>query len=101
MCNCYGHKCEECGDTIPMHIGDFKFPPEAFKCWCHRHVKSAPVGAIVFRLSRRDMGEDLPKGWKCAILGPEVGPYGDNSPNVGVPCSWEEIKAKRDRGLLG
>lgn len=92
MCNCYGHKCEVCDEVIPMHIGDFKFPPSRFKAWCPSHVKQAEPGSVVFTLLKRDW--PYRKGWKCAILGPEVGLGNgcDNHPNIGAPMSAYVVK---------
>jgi len=64
-----------------MHIGDFKFPREEFKVWCRHHAKKAPKEAVMF-VGRR--------GFKCAILGPEVGGDGLNYPNDGYA-----VEAKR------
>ena len=87
MCDCYGHKCELCETLVPMHIGDFAFPREAFKVWCAHHAKKAAKGAIIFTLLKADYG--LRRGSKIAILGPEVGGDGDNFPNVGVDYNEE------------
>jgi hypothetical protein len=72
-----------------MHIGDFAYPRSDFKVWCADHVDVATSGAVVF-----ENVEDGPfpewddpshkKGWRCAILGPEVGGTGDNLPNCAV-----------------
>ncbi len=72
MCDCYGHKCEICEETIPMHIGDFNFPREDFKVYCNMHINQAPTGAVVFEIVNDSSKEFVP-GWKCAIFGPEVG----------------------------
>ena len=101
MCDCYGHKCEMCDTIVPMHIGDFKFPREAFMVWCNEHVDYAHPGAVVFTLTEaeEDTGvasESYPKGWRCAILGPEVGGDGDNHPNISV--DYEEAKVPWWRG---
>jgi hypothetical protein len=77
MCDCYGHKCEMCNMLVPMHIGDFKFPREKFKVWCKHHANKAPKDAIRFTA----------RGFRCAILGPEVGGDGDNHPNI---LGWKE-----------
>ena len=95
MCDCYGHKCELCDEIVPMHIGDYAYPREAFRVWCDKHVDVAPFGAIVFTLAEDEtdvmFGEAYQKGWRCAIIGPEVGGDGDNYPNIGV----EYTEAKR------
>jgi hypothetical protein len=68
-----------------MHIGDFNFPREDFKVYCHKHINQASIGAVVFELVNDPLKEFDP-GWKCAIFGPEVGQTndGDNHPNVAV-----------------
>ncbi len=83
MCDCYEHKCEICEETIPMHIGDFNFPREDFRVYCHKHINQAPIGAVVFELFDDPLKEFDP-GWKCAIFGPEAGQinHGDNHPNI-------------------
>lgn len=84
MCDCYGHKCECCDELVPMHIGDFAYPQEAFRVWCEKHIEEATSGAVVFEMVGPAEGiDDEPIGWRCAILGPEVGGDGDNHPNVG------------------
>ncbi len=95
MCDCYAHKCEECDAIVPMHIGDFKFPREAFKAWCDLHVDLAPAGAVVFTLAEAETDDGpgwpgLPKGWRCAILGPEVGDEGGNYPNIAANYKEEQ-----------
>ncbi len=66
-----------------MHIGDFNFPREDFKVYCHNHIDKAPIGAVVFEIVE-DRFTEFDPGWKCAILGPEVGQTnnGDNHPNI-------------------
>ena len=66
-----------------MHIGDFRFPREDFKIYCQNHIGQAPIGAVVFELVKDSFSEFDP-GWKCAILGPEVGRtnHGHNHPNI-------------------
>lgn len=34
MCNCYTHKCADCGKPIEMHLGDFDTEPEEIDVWC-------------------------------------------------------------------
>lgn len=91
MCDCYSHKCEVCEETIPMHINDFDDPRDAFKVWCQKHVKYAYPGAIVYTLEANAVHVDdhhhCPKGWRCAILGPDSG-----TPNVGV--DWLERRVE-------
>ena len=90
MCDCYSHKCEECDNTIPMHIGDFAYPQEDFKCYCKKHIDKAPKGSVIFEVmgnaSEHDKYDKIKKGWKCAIFGPEVGESGMNHPNIASNC---------------
>ena len=66
-----------------MHIGDFRFPREDFRIYCHNHIDKAPSGAVVFEVVE-DSFSEFDAGWKCAIFGPEVGSTngGDNHPNI-------------------
>lgn len=85
MCDCYGHKCECCDEIVQMHIADFAFPRENFKVWCKAHIDEAAKGAVVFEVIESFDGADEwdePVGWKCAILGPDVGVLRGNLPNV-------------------
>ncbi len=93
MCDCYAHKCECCEELIPMHIGDYEFPREDFRVWCEKHVGEAPAGATIFEtIEPEDDFDSIPLGWKCAILGPEVGSddVWGNHPNLApeMKC-WE------------
>ena len=93
MCDCYNHKCECCEELIPMHIGDFKYPRTDFQVWCGKHIDKAPAGSVIFEAIDPD-DEDEPLGWKCAILGPEVGldPSEGNAPNSGAMMECSKIK---------
>ncbi len=83
MCDCYGHRCECCDELIPMHIADFDYKREAFRVWCGKHIDQAPTGAMIFELIAPEPQIDSePVGWKCAILGPDVGYDGGMHPNV-------------------
>lgn len=86
MCDCYWHQCECCTGGIPMHIAGYKYPQSDFKVWCKKHISKAPAGAILFKLTEKD--DEYPKGWTCAILGPDVGLMGGNYPNV--TADWKE-----------
>lgn len=88
MCDCYWHKCECCKDGIPMHIADYRYPQSDFKVWCPRHVAKAPAGAVLFELTEED--DEYPKGWTCAIFGPDIGLMGGNYPNV--EADWKETR---------
>ena len=97
MCDCYGHECEVngCTETIRMHIGDCAYRPDEFKLWCKDHIEQADPGAVVFTITKLDpQGWDeeagIGVGWRCAILGPEVGGEGDNHPNLASEMSEEE-----------
>ena len=97
MCDCYGHKCECCEELIPMHIGDFEFPREDFRVWCEKHIGEAPAGATIFEtIESEDDFDQLPLGWKCAILGPEVGlnwEAGEGThPNLAAEMKCMEVK---------
>ncbi len=81
MCDCYGHQCEICGELISMHIADFAYSRKAFRVWCGDHVRHAPVGAVIFTVIVEG-DEYEPVGWKCAMLGPEVGREKGNHPNI-------------------
>ena len=89
MCDCYYHKCEYCNQAIPWHIGNFAFERNEFKVWCQDHIQFAPIGATVFTLTL-PYGFDynipisycLPKGYRFAVIGPEIEPNGDNYPNM-------------------
>ncbi len=95
MCDCYGHKCECCDEFIPMHIGDFANEREEFKVWCEKHINQAPSGAVIFEVTKAWDEDDEGVGWKCAILGPEVGGEGGNHPNIGGDMSETTIKDPR------
>jgi len=102
MCDCYGHKCNAkgCTERIPMHIGDFNYPRTSFKCWCRLHIDKAAKhpGAVIFTVDKVhdwDDDDDLFVGWQCAVLGPEVGSEGDNSPNVAAEYTELRISGER------
>lgn len=89
MCDCYYHKCEICDNTVPIHISDFDYPRSDFKVWCYQHIEHASPGSTMFEITEVhevDIADpDYPNldvwvGWKCAILGPEVGIR--NTPNL-------------------
>jgi len=83
MCDCYTALCEVCGmqgGGVEMHIGDFLYPREDFKVWCHKHIDEAPVGATIC-----EWGEYEPTMGRCAIVGPALDPDGDNGPNFSGP----------------
>ena len=44
MCDCYWPKCsaEGCNKTIPVHIGDYRFPREDVEVWCEKHIPAEP-----------------------------------------------------------
>ena len=75
------HKCEECDETIPIHIEDYKFPRTDFKAYCKDHIKVAPIGTRVFEVCD-DSDSEYPKGYICGILGPETNC--GNTPNIGA-----------------
>ena len=101
MCDCYGHKCECCDELIPMHIADFGFPRDDFRIWCEKHINKAPAGAIIFETLEPE-GDfcGVPAGWKCAILGPDVGldwqRSQGNHPNIGSEMKCKEVQARED-----
>ncbi|MEN6462794.1 MAG: hypothetical protein ABFC94_15675 [Syntrophomonas sp.] len=94
MCDCYNHKCEVCETTMPFYIADFEYPRSAFKIWCHRHVKQAPKGAVIFKFHPKGSSTSkVPKNEKWAVVGPNVGLQLGNHPNVAA--DWDEtIKGK-------
>ena len=91
MCDCYGHRCECCEELVPMHIANFKFPRSNFRVWCNDHIDNAPSEARLFELLEKDDHNDLPIGWKCAILGPEVGCDKGNLPNTSAEMKYKEM----------
>lgn len=93
MCDCYLHKCEACNDTLPFHIADFACPREEFKIWCHRHISQAPAGAVIFKFAKQCNFSKLPRGYKMAVAGPDVGFGKGNHPNTAVDCK-ETIKGE-------
>lgn len=83
-----------------MYIADFNYPSTAYKVWCDTHVEDALPGSVIFTLlkdeyffdrHKLDFVLELPKGYKIAIYGPEVGFDKDTHPNLFTECS-EEIK---------
>jgi len=90
MCDTYDHRCSSpgCGATVPVHIGDFKFPRSRFRVWCPAHVDDAWRTAVIFTVLETVRGEEYRKGDRVAIWGPEVGIGNgcDNHPNV-----WSEM----------
>jgi hypothetical protein len=40
MCDCYHQKCEHegCEKTIPVHIGDCRYPRKDVRAWCGDHI---------------------------------------------------------------
>ena len=92
MCNCYFHKCEECKEELPIHIGDFRYDPKELLVWCAGHLPRKM--ATVFTLTEDEEkwpGEkntEYPRGWTCAIrlcsgnIEPESSDVG---PNLSAP----------------
>ncbi len=92
MCNCYFHKCEECDKEVPIHIGDFRYPPENLNVWCKEHLPRKKV--TIFTLAEDEElwpGEkhtEYPKDWKCAIrlCNGDTEPEADDvCPNLSAP----------------
>ena len=101
MCDCYEHPCSVrgCKETIPWHIGDFKFPREDFKMWCHKHIYKSSKNAVIFSIPEptyRDKNHDyydkdeIFPGWRCAVIGPELEPDGDNHVNSATDVLRED-----------
>jgi hypothetical protein len=81
-----------------MHIADFAYPEEDFKCWCNDHVEWANKGSVVFTLEepvyvfdydKQDYTDEVkyPQGHRFAILGPSAGQKGGNHPNLAEKMS--------------
>ncbi|MFA4971134.1 MAG: hypothetical protein WC683_00880 [bacterium] len=75
MCDCYDHRCSSpgCTATVPVHIGDFKFPRSRFRVWCPAHVDDAWRTAVIFTVLETIKEEGYRRGDRVAIWGPEVG----------------------------
>jgi hypothetical protein len=72
MCDCYWPKCEICDETIPVHIGDFRYPREDVKVWCGKHIPrdeydDPSPGVEVFVLWH-DPDDDLPIGSSFGLM---------------------------------
>ena len=93
MCDCYYHKCENCGNKIDIHIEDFNYPRSDFKIWCQDHIDSANQGAVIFTWGENCISCDNKKGFQCAIYGKSVGRDNDGATlNCGADKVTEKIK---------
>jgi hypothetical protein len=97
MCDCYEHPCavNGCPNTIPWHIGDYKFSRDCFAIWCPDHVDAAPKYARYFEITEDP--EDrvdcpYPRGTRIAAIGPEIGLGEDGGDNtLNIVCDPEYI----------
>jgi hypothetical protein len=89
MCDCYTHKCEQCDEQLPVHLGDFETERSEISVYCNKHIPEK--GVRVFTVSEAD--EDYPVGWKMAIryLTDNARERAEeNCPNLSVDCKMED-----------
>jgi len=101
MCDCYEHPCavNGCKNTIPWHIGDYKFSRDCFAIWCPEHEREAPSYSRYFNIQEDDDECRYKSGDIVSVVGPELGlgaPNADNTLNIGaaivivrrMPAEW-------------
>jgi len=95
MCDCYGAKCEECDEVLPVHLGDYDTDRDEVKVFCKDHIPD--MDCRVFTTIEDDCddecGTGLKKGWKMAIRYLTDNARmnkNKNSPNVGVDFYIED-----------
>ncbi len=90
MCDCYNHKCANCDERIPMHIGDFCLERGEIDVYCSRHIPKNFSGSVWKWLYP---GDGLPRGFRCGIYIKGI-PEDGKSPSIIHPNSAaaEQIK---------
>lgn len=97
MCDCYYHKCSVCDDTIPVHIGDYKYPRTDVEAWCFRHIPKNEPGVEVFVMAKASWDEGrIPRGRRYALrlCGGTIVP---SSVNVEINLSGAEPEKQKKR----
>ena len=56
MCDCYGEKCKECEEVIPIHLGDYETSRDEIEVYCKEHIP--PVNCRIFVLKEDDCYRD-------------------------------------------
>jgi hypothetical protein len=71
MCDCFWPECAApgCEETIPVHIGDYRFPREDVEAWCEKHIPDEPGVEVSVMVDGEDDEDraDYPKGTKFGL----------------------------------